>query len=622
MIIGTAGHIDHGKSALVTALTGRPMDRLAEERRRGITIELGFAPLERAGQDPIGIVDVPGHEDFVRMMVAGASGIDLVLLVVDAQEGIRPQTLEHLAVAEQLRIPAGIPVLTKADLVSPEWLDLVRADLMERLAGSPIRFEEPAVVSALTGEGVAALRDRLLAYRELPGGARRAAHLLRLPIDRVFAVAGVGTVVTGTLWGGQLSVGETIRIEPGGRTARIRSLESFGVAVEQVTGESRVALGLVGPRRVEVERGQWIVGGGAPWQPTERFDAVLALLREAPRPLTTRTRLRVHHGTAEVLARAYPRAPVRPGESGPVRVVLEAPLLLCGGDRVVVRSYSPVTTIGGGWVADPEPPRRTGWPEGLGSEDPGERLVALVRRRSQGVPRDRLEVLSGRPAAEAEAALRARARVSEVAGRWLVQDRVNELEGMVEGAVDAWHHQHPDEPGIPLETLRSSLGSSTWAADAVLDSVIQAGRLRSAGSVVARAGFQAASGGEGDVQRILEALQTAGLEPPTIGELERLLGLRNVPATLRVLAGKGLVEAVERDRYYAAGTLDRVTKVLEEVGAGQAEIPPPAVRDRLGVSRKYLIPLLEWADRKGITRRDRDGRRYLVKVQGRRSKVE
>ncbi|MFN2317317.1 MAG: selenocysteine-specific translation elongation factor, partial [Gemmatimonadales bacterium] len=225
MIIGTAGHIDHGKSALVRALTGQTMDRLQEERRRGITIDLNFAPLNFAGLPPVGVVDVPGHEDFVRTMVAGASGVDLVLLVVDAAEGPMPQTLEHLAIVEQLRVPAGIPVLTKCDLVTDEWLELVEAELRERLARSPIAFAEVARVSAVTGAGIESLRERLHEAARV-ATPRRTGELFRMPVDRAFSLAGVGTVLTGTTWSGALRLGDPVRLLPSGREARVRSLAS------------------------------------------------------------------------------------------------------------------------------------------------------------------------------------------------------------------------------------------------------------------------------------------------------------------------------------------------------------------------------------------------------------
>ncbi|MGZ8399572.1 MAG: selenocysteine-specific translation elongation factor, partial [Gemmatimonadales bacterium] len=258
MIIGTAGHIDHGKSALVSALTGKPMDRLLEERRREITIELNFAPLDLGSGRIAGVVDVPGHEDFVRTMVAGASGIDLVLLVIAADEGVMPQTEEHLAILEQLGVPAGVPVITKTDLVDSEWLELVTGEVAERLAASPIDFEPPLAVSARNGAGIEALRERLITRASLLP-PRLSGDGFRMPVDRSFSLSGVGTVVTGTTWSGRLGLGDEVRMLPAGLRARVRSIESYGHAVERSDPRARTAVGLAGVERRAVGRGDVLV---------------------------------------------------------------------------------------------------------------------------------------------------------------------------------------------------------------------------------------------------------------------------------------------------------------------------------------------------------------------------
>ncbi|MDH5315939.1 MAG: selenocysteine-specific translation elongation factor, partial [Gemmatimonadota bacterium] len=468
MIVGTAGHIDHGKSALVQALTGRAMDRLAEERKRGITIELNFAPLEFEGLPLVGIVDVPGHEDFVRTMVAGASGIDLVMLVVDAQEGIRPQTLEHLAIAEQLGVPAGIPVLTKADLPDPDWLELVRQDLADRLAESPIAFEPVAVVSALTGQGIPELRERLRARAAAGTDARHRADLFRMPVDRAFSLAGAGTVVTGTVWSGTLRPGDMVRIEPGGIPGRVRSVESFGSPAPAALPGCRAAIGLAGPERSAVSRGQVLVGQHAPWRVTETVDVVLSVLPDAPRAITTRTRLRFHHGTAEVMGRAYPRSEIAPGAWGLARIVLERPLVFRGADRFVVRSYSPLRTIGGGWVADPCPPRQSRWPGGLASPDPAARLESLVARRTGGAPLEAVPVLTGWTPAEAEAAVRSLGPLVVVGDRVGLRRWLDEAAAVLVDRVRRAHQDDPSLPGLSQETLRGALGAMSWIADVAL----------------------------------------------------------------------------------------------------------------------------------------------------------
>ena len=401
MIIGTAGHIDHGKSALVTALTGRPMDRLAEERRREITIELNFAPLDLGHGRVAGMIDVPGHEDFIRTMVAGASGIDLALLVIAADEGIMPQTEEHLTILEQLGVTAGLPVITKTDLADPDWLQLVTAELVDRLNRSPIAFEAPLAVSAKTGQGIETLRERL---RALAGSLSLSppADAFRMPIDRTFSLAGVGTVVTGTSWSGRLRVGDTVVIFPSGLRGRVRSLESYGQAMERSLPRARTAVGIAGIDRHAVGRGDVLVTEDLAWKSTSALDVEISLVPGAPRSLTPRSRVRLHLGTAEIMARVLPHRSIEPGGRGVARLKLDRATLARAEDRFVLRSYSPVATIGGGRVLDPQPPaRRNVWPAGLSSIHPAERLEAALLRHHEGIRTESLPLLVGLPRAAA-----------------------------------------------------------------------------------------------------------------------------------------------------------------------------------------------------------------------------
>ncbi|HKP28481.1 MAG TPA: selenocysteine-specific translation elongation factor [Gemmatimonadales bacterium] len=605
MIIGTAGHIDHGKSTLVTALTGRAMDRLAEERRRGITIDLNFAPLEIDGVVAAGIVDVPGHEDFVRTMVAGASGIDLVLLVVDAVEGIRPQTLEHLAVVEQLRIPRGIPVLTKTDIADPDWIDLVEMELAERLAASPVAFERVARVSALTGAGIDELKERL---RPFEGQVVRPTDgPLRLPIDRAFALAGVGTVVTGTLWSGTVAVGDAVRIEPGALDGRVRSVESHGRSVGPAVPGSRTAIGLAGVELGSIGRGQTLVRATDQWSPVRVIDCVVSQLSDAPRPLVSRNRVRVHHGTAEVMARVYPREPISPGGSGPARLVLESPLIVRGGDRLVLRSYSPVTTIGGGWIADPDPPRKAAWPAEILSTDPRVRLAGLLRRREQGIPASALPRVLGE-----DLRVQAVPDAVQVGDRLLHRPEFEELRAGLLGRLEAFHRQEPAAQGISLETLRASLRARAWLADEWLGRLEEDGLVRLADGLAALASHRPSSGGgDEELASVVRQVEAAGLEGTTVSQLAGAVRVRDLRGALRVALDRGLVEAVEMDRYLGTPALAQAAEAIRDAGKDNVEIQPGAVRDRIGLSRKHVIPLLEWADRKGITWRDREGKRRL-----------
>ena len=609
MIIGTAGHIDHGKSALVNALTGKPMDRLLEEKRREITIELNFAPLDLGSDRIAGMVDVPGHEDFVRTMVAGASGIDLVLLVIAADEGIMPQTEEHLAILEQLGVPAGIPVITKADLVDSEWLQLVTSEVAERLAESPIDFEPPITVSARNGTGIEALRARLISRADaLP--PRLSGDAFRMPIDRSFSLSGVGTVVTGTSWSGRLSIGDPVLVLPGGLRARVRSLESYGHAAARSEPKARTAVGLAGVERRAVTRGDVLVTDELPWAAASALDVEINLLPGAARTLKQRARVRFHLGTAEVMARVLPRGPIEPGATGVARLSLERPVVARAEDRFVLRSYSPVTTIGGGRVLDPSPPgRRSAWPEGLASRDPAERFRAALLRRREGIEAAALPLLIGLPRAAATEIGKAETNARLLGEVWIPACTVDEVGTRALELLREYHRQHTSETGMPLETLRHSLKARDVVVEAVLSDFAKAGRLRRIEGVVALAGFVPhVTGGDSVIDRIVQILHDAHLHPPSVPELERSTGRRDLLAVLRLAAARGEVEAVERDRYYARAALDQFIAVLNDLGQ-QGEIIPGAVRERLGLTRKYLIPLLEWADGKGITVRAGEGRR-------------
>ncbi|MBI4419849.1 MAG: selenocysteine-specific translation elongation factor, partial [Gemmatimonadetes bacterium] len=380
VVIGTAGHVDHGKTALVKALTGTDTDRFPEEKRRGITIDIGFAALELDGGLKASIVDVPGHEDFVRNMVAGATGVDLALLVVAADEGVMPQTIEHLAILDILGVRTGVVALTKADLAEPDWLDLVAADVGERLAKTRIVWETPVPVSAVTGEGLPDLKSALA--RAAARAADRAADdLFRLPVDRVFSLAGAGTVVTGTVWSGSVRAGDHVTILPESGGGRVRSVEVHGERRELAEPGRRTALALAGLERATAQRGSVAVADPS-WRATTAIDVVLALLPGAPRRVTQRSRIRLHLGTAEVMERVTPAYDdIPPGGEGVVRLRLESPVVARWGDRGVIRAYSPVTTIGGCVVTDPWPaprPRRPRRDPRKWSADPVERLRAFV----------------------------------------------------------------------------------------------------------------------------------------------------------------------------------------------------------------------------------------------------
>ncbi len=617
-VIGTAGHIDHGKTALVKALTGVDTDRWEEEKRRGITIDLGFAPLPLDDQVQASVVDVPGHEGFVRNMLAGATGIDVALLVVAADEGIMPQTEEHLAIVELLGVPRGIPVITKRDLVEPEWLDMVRAEVSERLKTSRVRWEDPVTTSAVTGEGLDGLRSALRQVAE-DLIERPAGDLFRLPIDRVFAVAGAGTVVTGSTWSGTVAVGDAVRLLPLEREARVRSIEVHGQAADRAVPGRRTALALVGVDKSELARGHVAVTG-AGWRATTMLDAAVELLPAARKPIASRTRLRVHLGTAEVLARVVQVRSIGPGERGLARLILETPLVARGGDRFVLRSFSPVTTIGGGVVLDPFPtPRPRLRQRRLAADQPTVERLRLVALEAglAGVPVASLSVRLGFLPERVPAVIAATTDLLTAGDTVVALGVVTTEAARLADVLRRYHEEHPLDPGMSLQALRAAAGAPAPPA-AVVDAVLEVGtggregkaKLEIVGSVARLAGWRPAFDARtSDLRETLtRRLVEARWQVPTLGELEREFPGAPLRALLAHLAREGAAEQIDQERYAARQALDAFRTSLEAALAELGQATPAELRDRFGLTRKYLIPLLEWADRRGITRRAGDAR--------------
>ncbi len=614
-VIGTAGHIDHGKTALVKALTGVDTDRWEEEKRRGITIDLGFAPLPLGDAIQASVVDVPGHEGFVRNMLAGATGIDVALLVIAADEGIMPQTEEHLAIVELLGVRRGIPVITKRDLVDGEWLELVRSEVSTRLGASRVRWDDALATSVVTGEGLPELREAL---RRVAGDLveRPADDLFRLPIDRVFAVAGAGTVVTGSTWSGSVAVGDTVRLLPLGREARVRSIEVHGQAAERAVPGRRTALALVGVDKNELARGHVAVTG-AGWQATTLLDVAAELLPTARRPLASRTRVRVHLGTAEALARVVQTPAIAPGHSGLARLLLETPVVARGGDRFVLRSFSPVTTIGGGVVLDPFAPSRTRLRRRrvAVAQGPAVRLgILAVEAGLTGVGTDTLAVRLGVSPGRVTAVI-AEAEQNVLASPETLVDRqaVVAEAGRLGEVLRRYHEEHPLDPGMSLQALRAAVGTPappSAVLDAVLDVGVKSGQLEVAGSVARRPGWRPALDARATdaSDKLARRLADARWQVPTVAELEREFPGSPVRALLSHLARTGTAEPIDAERYAANGALAEFRTALETALAELGTATPAELRDRLGLTRKHLIPLLEWADRRGVTRRAGDAR--------------
>lgn len=602
MIIGTAGHIDHGKTTLVRALTGVDTDRLPEEKRRGITIELGFAPLDLPGVGRAGIVDVPGHEAFVRTMVAGATGIDAALLVVAADEGVMPQTREHLAILGLLGTRGGVVAITKADLVEPDWLSLVRQDVAESLRGTVLETARIIDTSATTGLGLDELRGAL---DEVLGALppRLEDDLFRLPVDRAFAVKGTGTVVTGTVWSGRVRVGSRVWIAPGTGTARVRSIESHGQSGESAQPGTRTALALVGVDVAEVPRGTWITD--RPDWPTSRAMRAEVSLGPEAGELRPREWVRLHLGTREVGARVVAKGgPLQPGETRPVRFVLDAPIVARCGDRFVLRRPSPARTIGGGIVVDPLPPspRFRPWPIARDYAEAVGRL--LTEAGTNGLPVGDVAIRAGGGAVPDLS--------NHVSGRLYHPDVLHETNGRIVRSVNDFHSTHKLSDGVPEATLASQLRLPVELLSTLVTGLVESGSLERRGSVVTRPGWQPVLE-PADLQlmeSVLADLAAAGPEPPAVSDLSAMHH-RDVVPFLRILERRGELVAVEPERYYASGAVAALTRKLRDGMEEGREYSPAELRDILGLSRKFLIPFLEFCDRMRHTERRGTGRVLL-----------
>jgi selenocysteine-specific elongation factor len=634
IVIGTAGHIDHGKSALVRALTGTDPDRLKEEQARGITIDLGFAHLESDGVN-LAFVDVPGHERFVKNMLAGAGGVDLAMLVVAADESVMPQTREHFQICRLLHIPAGIVVLTKADLADADTIELSKLEVRELTAGSFLAEAPLVVVSAKTGAGLDELRHTL-ADLATSVRVRNRDGQVRLPIDRVFSVKGFGTVVTGTLVSGTIHDETELVVLPRERVVKVRGLQVHGRREVEADPGHRVAVNLGGIEVGEISRGDTLCTRGA-FEPTQRLDAVVDLLAEA-RPLRHGSRVRFHQGTTELLGRVAVGADrrekgsiaeIQPGQSAYVRIRLEAPAVLTRGDRFILRAYSPSITIGGGLVLDPQPPRvgvrttvaleryrRLDGPEGVEGDDSAV-LTFVDERGESGFPVDALVSRAGlsRPGAEASIErLVHGARIVRVGDLIVAPAVLQHLAGRLLAALKAHHDSQPLSDGLPREEARERLfgRSSPHIFDHVLSTLAAAGQIV-VRDRLALAGHRVSLSGEDSRTRdeIERIFKQAGLAPPDVTTLQTLI---DAPAAVvdrissLLLRQKTLIKLDAL--MFHADALAQLKADVRDLKAN-ARVDVPAFKERYGITRKYAIPLLEYLDRERITRRVGDARVVL-----------
>jgi selenocysteine-specific elongation factor len=621
-VVGTAGHIDHGKTALVRRLTGVDTDRLPEEKKRGISIDLGFAPLVTPAGVRVGIVDVPGHERFVKNMLAGVGGIDAVLLVIAADEGVMPQTREHFAIVRLLGVPRGVVVLTKSDLAEPDWIELVRRDVATLLEGSPLAGAPVVPFSAVTGDGQAEVLAALDAQLA-DAAARGADEPARLPVDRVFTVEGFGTVVTGTLWRGRVRTGDSLELLPAGESVRVRRVQVHGATVDEAHAGQRTALALHGVARDRIARGAWLVTPGT-LAPSSTLDVRLELLPDVARALKTNARVRFHLGASEILGRIVllEGRTLEPGHDALAQLRLDTPAVAARGDRFVVRSYSPARTIGGGSVIEPVGSRRRRRGAGLETlavHESGS-LEARLLQRLESEPRPvataALAKAVSEPDATAAAALERLAAAGEVAalvpGRWLSARRWEDARAAIARDVRAYADRYPARFGVMKGELKNGLKAALDGAlfDAAFDALlgenaieVRAERVRPGG-----APWEPPAEAVATLARVEAEIEASGLLVPENAAWQGKLGGQAAEVvSLGYFLGR--LVRVSGELTYTSRQMAALRAQLDAHFAKKPALTIADFRDLTGASRKYAVPLLEYCDRSGWTVRVGDERK-------------
>lgn len=635
IIIGTAGHIDHGKSSLVQALTGKDPDRLPEEKKRGITIDLGFADLD-LGDVRVGFVDVPGHERFVKNMLAGVHGIDVVALVIAADEGVMPQTREHFDICRLLDVRQGLVVITKIDLVEDELLPLVRAEAEELVAGSFLEGAPVVLVSARTGGGLEELRT---AFRQiaLEVPARPSDFVTRLPIDRAFTMKGFGAVVTGTLVSGEIAEADELELLPAGRRVRARGVQVHGASVSRAQSGQRTAVNLVGVDIADIERGM-VLAEADRLRPTQVIDVELTMLASAPRAVRTRSRVRVHIGSAEVLARLRVlnnRGEIEPDATNFAQLRLEAPVIALHGERFIVRSYSPAETIAGGVVLDPLATKHRG--KELGKTHEHLRALMNLNRASKLAAFVELSGDAGLRLSDAAARLGWKDHVSsqvateakkegtivEAEGIFITREVFDRLCQLAVEEVEAHHQREPLLRGLARETLRER--RFAHAPVEVFRSVIA--QLESTGALTSEKDLVRSSGHALELSPVDEKLrqklaanyENAGLVPPSLDQALEGAGVSgsqraHARKILQLLIDNGTLVRVHGEMFFHVQALEGLKQLLQQYASENEPerlIDVAKFKDLAGISRKYAIPLLEYFDRERVTRRAGDKRIIL-----------
>ncbi len=639
-IIGTAGHIDHGKTSLIKALTGTDTDRLKEEKERGISIDLGFAHLDLADGTSAGIVDVPGHERFIKNMLAGAHGIDLVLFTVAADDGVMPQTEEHLDIVHLLGVKMAIFVITKADLVPASRIAEVEEEIDILTIGTTLENSPKLAVSSVTGQGLEELKQLISKTLAASTHATPSGYF-RLPVDRAFVLQGHGVVVTGTALSGEIKVGEQVRCLPGDHLFRVRSLQVHGKPVESAGWGQRVAMNLTGPERASIERGQVICHEKLSLT-SDRFDAFLEVRPAAAKGIKNHQRLRIHMGAAERLAKIVllgGRGKLNPKEAAYCQITLNQPLLVMRGDRFVARDETAQRTLGGGVVVHPRANRhKRGDPrllprlQSLHKGDLGQLVETFLEENTAfALPIDAIYQFVNLREEEARARIDGlktlHALNAEGDKLYATEDKWNQIKEQILQLLKAFHAAHPLAPGMDMEELRGKLryDLSPKVFRAVIETFLQDQLIMREENLLRLANHRVQLGGQEKtlMDRIKQRLGVEPLAPPDLKELEKQAGVprQRLIEVIRLLEREGSVTRVTSDMYFLTSSIEQLRATLKTYLAGKGEITAAAFRDLINSSRKYTIPLLEYFDRDGLTIRIGDIRRLKSASAGNRARA-
>ena len=628
IILGTAGHIDHGKTALIKAVTGIDTDRLKEEKLRGITIELGFASIDLPSGQHLGIIDVPGHEKFIKNMVAGATGIDIVAMVIAADEGVMPQTREHMEICTLLEIKQGLVVLTKTDLVDEEWLELVIEDVNEFTRGTFLEGKPVMPVSSITGQGIPEFiktLDELSAVTP----SRSVKSLFRLPVDRVFSIKGFGTVITGTLISGHVKTGDTVMIYPSGITSKVRGIQIHNQNVNSAEAGMRTAINFQGLEKASVQRGEVVSSLGA-LRPSYMLDVSIHFLESNKKPVKNRTLIKFHTGTSEIIGHVVllDKDEVIPGETTVAQIRLNSPVALVCDDKFVIRSYSPVRTIGGGQILNPLPQKHKRFKKSISeglktliTQAPEEIIAYHVDNSGyKGISFSDLKIMTNMPEKQLDNALQKLMSIKTA----ICVDRENKiyihkncfenLNKKISSFLENYHRANPLKAGMPKEELKSKLPSAGLKLfNLMLDMMIKNKEVVSEGETVRLSSHTVSLGGyQAEVkEKILNTYLKSGLCPPYFKDLSKTLDIdpKKAKDVLMLLIEEGLIIKTKEELYFHVEVVTDLKKRLVDFLLTHKEITTPQFKEMTGTTRKYLIPLIEYFDSKNITIRIGDIRR-------------